>query len=135
MIICSVDGSGGVMTISYSQHVDVQDMRRCLENVRHLLDQLRPGFLVLADFTSLESMDANCAHDLGALMDLCSGRGMATVMRVIPDSSKEIGINIISRFHLQPQVKVHTYGSLAEAIKSLLPGQADESPLIPSSVS
>jgi hypothetical protein len=84
------------------------------------MDQLKPGFLVLSDLTNLESMDGSCAPELGAIMDLCCARGMSTAVRVIPDPSKEIGFNIISRFHLQSQVKTRTHASLAEAIKSLL---------------
>jgi len=65
-------------------------------------------------------MGASCAPELGAIMDLCSGKGVSTVVRVIPDRNKDIGFNLISRFHLQRQVKARTYASLAEAIKRLL---------------
>jgi hypothetical protein len=64
-------------------------------------------------------MDASCAPDLGALMDMCSARGMSTVVRVIPDPDKDIGFDIISQFHQHPSVKTQTHKSLAEAIKSL----------------
>jgi len=120
MIICEADKSGEVITVSYSQRVSVEDMRRYSEKVRELLPRIKPGFLLFSDLTSLESMDPDCAPELGALMELFCESGMATVVRVIPDPYKEIGINLISRFHLQSQVKVQTHESLAEAIKSLL---------------
>ena len=119
MILCNVDKAGRVLTISYSQHVGAEDMRRCLGTVRDLMDQLKPGFLLLTDLSNLELMDASCAPDLGAIMDLCSAGGMLTVVRVIPDPNKDIGFNIISCFHHHPQVKTQTHKSLAEAIKSL----------------
>jgi hypothetical protein len=106
--------------MSYSQHVGAEDMRRCLGTVRDLIGRLNPGFLVLTDLSNLESMEASCAPELGAIMDLCSEAGMSTVVRVIPDPNKDIGFNVISRFHLHPQIKVQTHESLAEAIKSLL---------------
>jgi anti-anti-sigma regulatory factor len=84
------------------------------------MDNLQPGFLLLADLSTLESMDASCAPELGAIMDLCSAKGVSAVVRVIPDRSKDIGLNLISRFHLHPKVKTQTYESLAEAINSLL---------------
>jgi hypothetical protein len=84
------------------------------------MDNLQPGFLLFVDLSSLESMEASCAPELGAVMELCSGKGVSTVVRVIPDRKKDIGFNLISRFHLQRQVKARTYASLAEAIKSLL---------------
>ena len=120
MIVCNVDKSGRVLTISHSQHVGAEEARRCLGTVRALMNNLKPGFLLLADLSTLESMDASCAPELGAIMDLCSARGVSTVVRVIPDPNKDIGLDLISRFHLHPQVKTRTYANLAEAIKSLL---------------
>jgi hypothetical protein len=120
MIVCNADKSGRVLTITHSQHVGVEDVKRCFGTVRTLIDGLKPGFLLLTDLTTLKSMDASCAPELGAIMDLCSARGVSTVMRVIPDRNKDIGLDLISRFHLHPQVKTQTYENLAEAIKSLL---------------
>lgn len=117
------------MTMSYSQHVGVEEMRRCLERVRELMNHLKPGFLVLTDLTNMESMDPSCAPVLGAIMDLSSERGMATVVRVIPDPYKEIGFNLLSHFHLHPQIKIHTHENLAQAIKSLLAEAAEAVPI------
>jgi hypothetical protein len=89
------------------------------------MNDLKPGFLLVTDLSNLESMEASCAPELGAIMDLCSAKGMLTVVRVIPDPNKDIGFDLISLFHLHPPVKTQTHESLAEAIKSLLP---EESP-------
>ena len=119
--------------MSYGQHVGAEDMRRCLGTVRDLMGQLKSGFLLMTDLSNLESMEPSCAPELGAVMDLCSARGMLTEMRVIPDPSKDIGFVLISRFHHHPPVKTETYESLAEAIKSLCtealpPGESAEIP-------
>jgi hypothetical protein len=129
MILCNVDESGRVLTMSYNRHVEAEDMRRCLGTVRDLMGQLKPGFFLLTDLTNLDSMEASCAPELGAIMDLCSAKGMLTVVRVIPDPTKDIGFDLISHFHLHPPVKTQTHESLADAIKSLLPVEAspDES--------
>ena len=129
MIICSADKSGQVLTISHSQHVRVEEVRRCLGTVRALMDKLKPGFFLLVDLSTLESMDAACAPDLGAIMDLCSARGVSTVVRVIPDRNKDIGLNLISRFHYHVKVNTQTFESLAEAIKSLLAEHLVASPI------
>src|SRR5476649_1380278 len=113
--------------MSYSQHVGADEMRRCFGTVRDLMDHLKPGFFLLTDLSNLESMDASCAPELGAIMDLCSANGMSTVVRVIPDPTKDIGFDLISCFHLHPSVKTHK--SLAEAIKSLLPEPVETSPM------
>ena len=114
--------------MSYSQHIGADEMRRCLGTVRDLMENLKPGFLLLTDLSNLESMDASCAPELGAIMDLFSAKGMSTVVRVIPDPNKDIGFELISRFHLHPLVKMRTHESLAEAIKSLLPEPVEAAP-------
>jgi anti-anti-sigma regulatory factor len=83
---------------------------------------LKSGFLLLVDLTHLESMDASCAPELGAIMDLCSAKEVSSVIRVIPEPHKDIGLAIISRFHYNPPAKTQTYENLAEAINSLLTG-------------
>jgi hypothetical protein len=83
MILCNVDESGRVLTMSYNHRVGAEDMRACLGTVRDLMEQLKPGFFLLTDLTHLETMEASCAPDLGAIMELCSAKGMSTVVRVI----------------------------------------------------
>ena len=120
MILCNVDESGRVLTMSYSGQVAAEEMRRCLGTVRDLMHQLKPGFFLLTDLTNLECMEPDCAPELGAIMDLCSTKGMSTVVQVIPDPKKDIGFDLISLFHHQPPVSTQTHQSLADAIKSLL---------------
>jgi hypothetical protein len=54
---------------------------------------------------------------------------MLTVVRVIPDPNKDIGFDLISRFHHDPPVKTQTHESLAEAIKSLLTEPSEAAPM------
>jgi hypothetical protein len=120
MILCNVDKAGRVLTMSYSQHVGAEDMKRCLGTVRDLMENLQPGFFLLTDLSNLESMEDSCAVDLGGIMDLCSAKGMSSIVRVIPDPRKDIGFDLISRFHHDPPVRTQNHESMAEAIKSLL---------------
>jgi len=87
---------------------------------RRRLDQKRWIANLLTDLSNLKSMDASCASEVGAIMELCCSHGLAVLKRVIPDRSKDIGFNVISCFHLDPQIKTQTYENLAEAISSLL---------------
>jgi len=114
MILCNANKSGSVLTMSYSQHVGVEQMEDGLETVRGLMAHLKPGFLLLTDLSNLESMDIACASALGGIMDLCSENEMSTVVRVIPDPTKDIGFDLIS------PIKTQTYENLAEAIADLL---------------
>jgi hypothetical protein len=120
MISCSADRSGEILTISYGRHVGPVEMRSALKALRGLVPRLKSGFVLLSDLTNLDSMDPACAAELGEMMDLLSSSELASVVRVIPDPSKDIGFNIISFFHFRRPVKVHTRANLAEAIKCLL---------------
>jgi hypothetical protein len=129
MISYHADSSGRILTLNYSRHVSPQEMEECVDAVRHRMDHLRPGFILLSDLTNLESMDPDCAVGLGTLMELASERGMAAVIRVIPDPSKDIGINLISQFHFRkPAPRVHVLPNLAEALIILLEEAAKSPP-------
>jgi anti-anti-sigma regulatory factor len=120
VISCEADKAGRVLVIRYCQRVGVEEMRRFLGTVEKVIAHLEPGFVLLTDLSHLKSMDASCAPEIGLIMDLCRERGMSMVMRVVPDPLKDIGFNVISRFHLHPRVKTRTYPNLADAIGSLL---------------
>ena len=132
MIACTADESGRVLAMSYFHHVDVAEVKRCLGTVRDLINQLQPGFVLLTDLSGLVSMEPDCAPDLGEIMDLCNERGMSTVIRVIPDPTKDIGFGLISKFHLSTTTHVQTHEGLAQAIAALLeeelPGKLGENP-------
>lgn len=119
MILAKADKSGKMLTMSYSQHVGADEMKRCLGTIRDIMPELQPGFVLLSDLSSLESMDASCAADIGAIMDLCDAKGMDVVVRVIPDPNKDIGFAVLSCFHERPQLQTQTYDNLADAVQSL----------------
>jgi hypothetical protein len=60
---------------------------------------------------------AATAH-LAEIMDALAEKGVAVVVRVIPDPHKDIGLNILSQFHYGPQIKLATFESLAEALSA-----------------
>jgi hypothetical protein len=70
---------------------------------------------VLVDLTDLEKMDVGCASFIEAAMDLCNEKGASTVVRVIPDPHRDIGLQIMSIFHYSGDVRIITCQSLAEA--------------------
>src|SRR5438067_12452228 len=106
-------GSAGVLTMSFAQHVNAKEMSRCLEKVIHLLEDMQPGFRLLTDLSGLDSMDEDCAHDLGAMMELCDKKGVKAVLQVIPHPEKDIGFTLLSYFHYGEDVEVMTYETLA----------------------
>ena len=119
MFHAEVDSSKRVLTMSFAKHVDSPEMKSCLETVRSILVDVEPGFRVLTDLTSLDSMDAHCSRHLGEIMSLCDAKGIKAAVRVVPDPKKDIGFTILDPFHHGKHVEVMTYETLADAIQSL----------------
>jgi len=107
--------------MSFAHHVDAGEMRSCLEKVRSFLVDIKPGFRLLTDLTSLEVMDADCSTDLGEIMSLCDAKGIGAVLTVVPNPKKDIGFTVMEPFHYGKHVQVMTYETLADAIHSLAP--------------
>ena len=80
---------------------------------------LSPGFRYLVDLTHLEFMGVDCMAELGRMMELIGQAGVGMVVRVIPDPSKDIGMNILTIFHYPHRLRVITCENLAEAVKAL----------------
>ena len=124
MFHAEVDPSKRFLTMSFAQLVDDEEMKACLEKVRGMLVDLEPGFRLLTDLSSLESMSTSCAVHLGEMMSLCNASGVSAIVRVVPDPKKDIGFALMSPFHYGKHVQVSTCETLAEAIQ----GFANEVP-------
>jgi hypothetical protein len=81
------------------------------------MPQMRTGFTVLVDLSGLENMALDCVPYLSKIMDLCKAQGVGLVVRVIPDPTKDIGLNILSLIHYRGKVRIVTCDTLAEAEK------------------
>jgi hypothetical protein len=119
MFQTQVDESRNLLKISYARHVGAEDTKRVLEKIPALVSGLRPGFRLLTDLSGLESMDLDCVPYIESMMDLCNKEGVETIVRVIPDPHKDIGMNIMSLFHYRRRVRIVTCGTLEEAMKVL----------------
>jgi hypothetical protein len=60
-------------------------------------------------------MDIACAEELGKIMELLDAHGMELVVRMIPDSSKDIGFNLLSLFHYRHKPRTVTCRTMVEA--------------------
>jgi len=108
--------------VSFTEHVDLDEAKRCRRAIEALGPRLRPGFSVLVDLSHLEEMDPSCAQEIRVGMDYFRDRGVAQIVRVIPDQRKDIGFGIMSLFHYGADVKVQTVETLAEALAVLKAG-------------
>ena len=119
MFQAEMDKTKNLLKISYAQDVGPEDTKRAEEQLPGLLADLRRGFRVLTDLSALESMDLACVPYINDLMELCNQKGVAMVVRVIPDPHKDIGLNIMSLFHYDRRVRLVTCRTLAEAMNIL----------------
>lgn len=113
------DKAANLLKIRYAQHVGPEDTKRGEEKLPALLEDLRPGFRLLTDLSTLESMELACLPYIEGVMDLCDKKGVEMVVRVIPDPHRDIGLNIMSLFHYRRRVRLVTCETLAEAMNIL----------------
>lgn len=119
MVALEIDQSQNLLVIRYSGLVSPDETARGLEEVRVALAKLQSGFRLLADLTDLQSMEVSCAPYIEKAMDLCNEKGASTVVRVIPDPTRDIGLQIMSVFHYRGDVRIVTCETLAEAMTIL----------------
>ena len=122
MYAVELDQSKRLLVISGSQRITAEQARMAGERVRELLQDVAPGFRVLADFRWLASMDSAAAHHIAEIMDALAEKGVASVTRVMPDPHKDIGLNILSQFHYGPEIQIGTFQTLADALQSMAGG-------------
>ena len=119
MFLVTANKPKQLLLLSYFQRVKPEELRRGVEDIKALLVDLKPGFRVLADFGRLESMDFACTAEIGRMMELVDQSGVGLLVRVIPDPSKDIGLDIMSLFHYRHRPQMVTCKNIAEAFKKL----------------
>jgi anti-anti-sigma regulatory factor len=119
MYAVELDQSKRLLVISAVQRVTAAEAKLAAQRVRELLQDVLPGFRVLADFRWLDSMDSASARYIAEIMDALAKKGLASVTRVMPDPHKDIGLNILSQFHYGPEIKIATFETLADAMQSI----------------
>jgi anti-anti-sigma regulatory factor len=119
MYSVEIDQSKRLVVIGAVQHVTAEQAKVIAQQLRELLDDVTPGFRVLADFRWLESMDSAAAPHVAKIMDTLAEKGVSSVTRVMPDPHKDIGLNILSQFHYGPEIQIATFETLADALQSL----------------
>jgi len=119
MFLATANGPKQLLHLNYIGHVTPEDLRRGAEDIQALLADLKPGFRVLADFERLDSMDIACMTEIGRVMEKMDRGGVGLLVRLIPDPTKDIGLDILTLFHYRRQPRVVTCKSMAEAFKKL----------------
>ena len=95
------------------------ETRLCAEEVRLALTILQPGFRLIVDLTELQTMELACSPQIANIMEICNAAGVAEIVRIIPDPTRDIGLQILSFFHYRNDVYIRTCTSAAEASELL----------------
>ena len=119
MFLATANKSKKLLYLGFIQQVRVEDLRQGRHDVAALLAELPHGFRVLADLDRLESMDAACVAEIGKVMELCDQKGVGLVVRVVPDATKDIGLNILTLFHYRRRPRAVICQTMSEAAKLL----------------
>jgi hypothetical protein len=117
--ILKLEPERNLVTVRYSGRVDPEDAERYLQEARAALSNLQPGFRLLADLTDLEAMDVGCAPYIRQIMDMLNEKAISLVVRVIPDPTLDIGLQIMSLFHYGENVRIVTCATLDKAMAAL----------------
>ena len=119
MLLVTSNKSRQLLCVSYIGRMQSEEFRRSHEQLTAQLGEMSPGYCLLVDFSHLEFMGLDCEPELGRMMELIGRAGVGWVARVIPEPSKDIGMNILTAFHYPHRLPVVTCKSLVEAAKAL----------------
>jgi hypothetical protein len=120
MLLITSNKPQRLLYMNYVQRVTPTEMAGARDELKTLLAELPPNFRLLADLSQLEFMDPECSTELGWAMELIGQHGVGLIVRAIPDSAKDIGLNILAIFHYPHHPRTITCQSLAEALHQLL---------------
>jgi len=119
MVLVTSNKQHRLLFLNYVDRVTPAELETARREIEILLADLPPDFRVLADLSRLESMDPDCSVEIGRVMDLVYHHGVGLIVRVIPDASKDIGLNILAIFHYPHQPRTITAQNLPEALQQL----------------
>jgi hypothetical protein len=119
MYTIEIDREKRFLVISATGHVTKEEVKAAADKVRELVQDAPPGLHALTDLRWLTIMNADAAKHVAEIMEILQEKQLASVTRIVPDSSKDIGFNILSHFHYKPSVQIFTVESLAEAMRNV----------------
>jgi hypothetical protein len=125
MISVETDKAKRLLVVSAAGHVSKEEVKEAAARVRAVLKDVAPGLRALTDFRWLESMRPSAAPYIAEIMDALAERQVASVIRIIPDPGKDIGLNILSQFHYNRDLPISTVETLVEALDRLLEQNAE----------
>ncbi|HEX5399478.1 MAG TPA: hypothetical protein VFY06_10565 [Verrucomicrobiae bacterium] len=119
MFLVTTNKPKRLLHLSFIGHVQLEELQRGSKDIAELLADCPAGLRIIGDLERLESMEEDCAEELGKNMEMLDRHGVEIVARVVPDSTKDVGFNILMSFHYRNRPNVVTCGNMVEAAKAL----------------
>lgn len=119
MVLFTSNKQQRLLYLNYVQRVSPAELEAARDELKALLAELPNGFRLLADLSQVDYLELDCSTEIGRTMDLINQRGVSVIVRVIPNASKDIGLNILTVFHYPQHPRVITCRNLAEALHRL----------------
>jgi hypothetical protein len=115
VVEAAVDVARNLLRTRYTGHPTTPDLEAGVAKIRAALRQLKPGFTILADWSKIEGMELDSVPYVAEIMEMARTHGVALIVRVLPEPSKDIGINILSATRLGGFARIVTADDLEEA--------------------
>ena len=119
MFLATINKKHRLLHVSYICEVTVADLERGYEDLKSIVHEFPDGFILFADLGRMKSMDPACADIIGKTMELFDKSGVERIVRLFPDPSLDIGLNILSAFHYSSRRPIATCDSMAAAVRAL----------------
>ena len=119
-VLVAVDAARNRIEVVFQGNIGPREMARYEEDIRAAISQVRAEFRLLTDLSALSSMDSACIPQLERAMDAINGSGVGRIVRVIPHTSKDIGLSIMSLFHYRHGLRIITCRTREEAEQALV---------------
>jgi hypothetical protein len=119
MFLASLNKPQRLICLCYIDQVTPEQLIRARPDVLAMLAEMEPGFRLLGDLSRLTSMDVGCLEQIGGMMEVLDRAGVGMIVRVIPDATKDIGLNILTIFHYHHRPNIVTCQSMIEAARAL----------------
>ena len=119
MILVTSSQAKNLLSVSYIGRVRLADFQKNAADFTAQMATMPKRYNLLSDFSQLDSMDLDCAAEMGRLMKVIGQSGAGLIVRVIPDPSKDIGMNILTAFHFRGHPTIVTCQNMREAMKAL----------------
>lgn len=119
MYLLEVDSHKNRIHLTFAKRLDEAQSRAILNEIKDRIGEVREGFSVLCDMTTLADIDKDAKRGIQDIMDFCNARKVGKVIRIVPNPLHDFGFTIMSCFHYNSEVSVVTCKTLEEALEHL----------------